>query len=81
VDIRQLGITNYSLKSTDETINLEGKYSKFELIENVAIPFDIEILNKVQNQKVTIRYKNIDANAKGLRVKFELPGDAEIIEW
>lgn len=81
VDIRQLGITNYSLKSMDETINLEGKYSKFELIENVAIPFNIEILNKVQNQKVTIIYKNIDANAKGHRVKFELPGDAEIIEW
>jgi hypothetical protein len=35
----------------------------------------------VQNQKVTIRYKNIDANSKSLRVKFELPGDAEIIEW
>lgn len=81
VDIRQLGITDYSLKSKDETINLEGKYSKFELIENVAIPFNIEILNKVQNQKVSIRYKNIDANAKGLRIKFELPGDAEIIEW
>jgi outer membrane lipoprotein-sorting protein len=81
VDIRQLGITNYSLKSKDETINFEGKYSKFELIENVAIPFSIEITNKVQNQKVSIRYKNIDANLKGLRIKFELPGDAEIIEW
>jgi outer membrane lipoprotein-sorting protein len=81
VDIRQLGITNYSLKSKDDTINFEGKYSKFELIENVAIPFSIEIKNKVQNQKVSIRYKNIDANLKGLRIKFELPGDAEIIEW
>jgi len=81
VDIRQLGITNYNLISYDEQINLEGKYSKFELIENVAIPFNIEITNKVQNQKVTITYKNIIANAKGVKVKFELPGDAEIIEW
>lgn len=81
VDIRQLGITNYLLTSKDESINLEGNYSKFELIENVAIPFNIEILNKAQNQKVKIRYKNIYANSKGLKVKFELPGDAEIIEW
>lgn len=81
VDIRQLGITNYILTSKDERINLEGKYSKFELIENVAVPFDIEVTNKVEKQKVKIRYKNIYANSKGLSVKFELPEDAEIIEW
>jgi len=81
VDIRQLGITNYTLTSDDKTVDLEGKYSKFELIENVAIPFSIEISNKVQNQEVKIRYKNIIANSKGLKVKFELPDDAEIIEW
>lgn len=81
VDIRQLGITEYSLTSFDKSIDLEGKYSKFELIENVAIPFNIEILNKVLNQEVKITYKNIYANSKGLTVKFELPDDAEIIEW
>ena len=81
VDIRQLGITDYSLTSFDKTINLEGKYSKFELIENVAIPFSIEISNKVQNQDLKIIYKNIYANSKGLKVKFELPDDAEIVEW
>lgn len=81
VDIRQLGITNYTLKSDDKMVDLEGKYSKFELIENVAIPFSIEISNKVENQELKIKYKNIYANSKGLKVKFELPEDAEIIEW
>jgi hypothetical protein len=81
VDILQLGITNYKLISRDESINLEGSYSKFEIIENVAIPFNIEITNKAENQKVKIRYNNISANAKGLKVKFELPADAELIEW
>lgn len=81
VDIRQLGITDYTLISDDKAIDLEGKYSKFELIENVAIPFSIEISNKVQNQELKIRYKNIYANSRGLKVKFELPDDAEIIEW
>jgi len=81
VDIRQLGITNYTLKSDDKMVDLEGKYSKFELIENVAIPFSIEISNKVENQELKIRYKNIYANSKGLKVKLELPDDAEIVEW
>lgn len=81
VDIRQLGITNYNLMSNDDLINLQGRYSNFELIENVAIPFNIEITNNVQNQKVKITYKNILANVRRLNVKFELPGDAEIIEW
>ena len=81
VDILQLGITNYKLVSYDESINLEGTYSKFELIENVAVPFNIEINNKTENQKVKIRYKNIFANAKGLKVKFDVPPDAQIIEW
>ena len=81
VDIRQLGITDYTLISDDKTIDLEGRYSKFELIENVAIPFSIEIFNKVENQELKIRYKNIYANSRGLKVKFELPDDAEIIEW
>jgi len=81
VDIRQLGITEYTLTSFDKSINLEGRYSKFEIIENVAIPFNIEIYNKVLKQEVKITYKNIFANSKGLTVKFELPDDAEIIEW
>ena len=36
VDIRELGITNFTLKSDDNDINVEGNYSDFELIENVA---------------------------------------------
>lgn len=81
VDIRELGITNFTLKSDDNDINVEGNYSDFELIEDVAIPFKIEIMNKVKNQKIIISYKDILTNEKGLKVKFELPGDAEIIEW
>ena len=81
VDIRELGITNYIIKSDDQSIDLEGKYSDFELIENVAVPFNIEVMNKAQNQTIKINYKDIMANERGLKVKFELPEDAEIIKW
>ena len=81
VDIRQLGVTKFTLKSEDKEINIEGDYSDFQIIENVAIPFTIEITNKNKNQKLKIDYKDIVVNDKGLKVNFEVPDDAEIIEW
>jgi len=81
VDIRELGITNYSLKTSDGSINLEGSYSNFEMLENVAVPFNIEVQNKAENQKVFITYKNIIANDNGIAIDFILPDDATIISW
>ena len=81
VDIRELGITNYSLKASNGTIDLAGSYSHFELLENVAVPFNIEVQNKVENQKVFITYKNIIANDKDIAIDFVLPDDATIISW
>ncbi len=81
VDIRELGITNYTLRSVDQTINLEGRYSNFELLENVAVPFNIAVNNKADNQEVNIMYKNIIANDSGISIDFILPDDATIISW
>jgi hypothetical protein len=38
-------------------------------------------MNKTQNQTIKINYKDIVANEYGLKVKFEVPDDAEIIKW
>jgi len=81
VDIRELGITNYSLKASDGSVDLAGSYSNFELLENVAVPFNIEVQNTAENQKVFITYKNIIANDKGIEIDFILPDDAKIISW
>ncbi|MBT8379455.1 MAG: DUF4292 domain-containing protein [Ignavibacteria bacterium] len=81
VDIRELGITNYLIQSNADDLNLEGNYSSFELIENVAIPFEIEVFNKIENQKIIINYKNIVVNNRDLYVNFILPDDASIVEW
>ncbi|MFC2102918.1 DUF4292 domain-containing protein [Bacteroidota bacterium] len=81
VDIRELGITNYILNSFDGSINIEGKYFDFELIENVSVPFSIVIQNKLSEQKLTIDYRNIIANRKGLVIDFNIPDDATVISW
>lgn len=81
VDVRQLGITDFELTTFDGELALQGKYSKFELIENVAVPYHIEVSNRKQNQKISIDYKKITANRNSISIDFSLPGDATVIKW
>ena len=81
VDVRELGITDYSITSPSGDLNLEGHYSNFQLIENVAVPFHIEITNKAANQKVIINYKNIVANQRDISIDFVLPDDVNVVSW
>lgn len=81
VDVRQLGITDYQLFSIDGDQTLEGKYSKFELLENVAVPYKIHIQNILDDQKISIDYKKINVNKNNIQIDFKLPDDATIIKW
>ena len=81
VDIRELGITDYEITNKNGDIALEGKYSQFGLIENVAVPYHIEVMNKKENQLVTIDYKKMQANKKGIYIDFKVPEDATVIQW
>jgi len=81
VDVRQLGITDFELTSFEGDLLLQGKYSRFEIIENVAVPFRIEVSNRKQNQRISIEYKKITANKNSIGIDFMLPDDATIIRW
>ena len=81
VDIRELGITNYEIINKDGEVALEGKYSQFGLLENVAVPYHIEVMNKKENQLVTIDYKSMRANKQNIFIDFKVPQDATIIQW
>lgn len=81
VDIRELGITNYKILDERNNLVLEGKYSQFELLENVAVPYKVEVENKEQKQSVMIEYKNMQANKNNISINFTIPEDATIIRW
>lgn len=81
VDVRQLGITEYKLFDLDETLTLHGKYSDFELLENVAVPYKIGIENILDEQKINIEYKKISVNKKNILIDFKLPDDVTVIKW
>ncbi|MDR3668478.1 MAG: DUF4292 domain-containing protein [Ignavibacteriaceae bacterium] len=81
VDVRNLGIIHYLLKNSSGNDLLEGKYSNFELMETVAVPAKIEVMNRKQNETVEIDYKAMNANKKNIYIDFKLPDDASIIKW
>jgi outer membrane lipoprotein-sorting protein len=81
VDVRELSITDYQLVADDGLTNIQGKYSNFEILENVAVPFTIEIQNNIADQKLHIDYRNIVANQRNVYIDFYLPDDATIVSW
>ncbi len=81
VDVRQLGITEYQLFDPDEELILQGNYKDFELLENVAVPYKINIDNKIDEQRINIDYKKIRVNKDNIRIDFKVPDDAAIIKW
>ena len=81
VDIRSLGITNYKVMNKEKDVLLEGKYSDFDYLENVAVPYKIQIENKKQDQQILITYKKMEANRDGIKIDFKVPEDADVIKW
>ena len=81
VDVRQLGITNYEMYELNGSLKLRGKYTDFELLENVAIPYKIGIENILDEQKINIEYRKINVNKKNIVIDFNIPDDATIIKW
>ena len=81
IDIRSLGITQYTLQTSKGKELLLGEYSNFSLTESVATPKKISITNKQENEYLQIEYKNISANQKSIQIDFKFPTDATIIRW
>ena len=80
VDVRELGITDYLLTDNAGDV-LAGKYSKFSILEGVAVPYHIEVRNKRDDQLVIIDYKNMSANKNNIFIDFRVPDDADVIKW
>jgi outer membrane lipoprotein-sorting protein len=81
VDIRDLVVTNYQLLGSDESLRLDGSYSKFKLVNGIPVPFLTEIKNNSQKQNIKIEYRKVDVNKKNSRITFEIPEDAEVVKW
>lgn len=81
VDVRELGIKNYEVTDNEGNKILEGKYSEFNILETVPVPYKIDVKNLLQDQTISIEYRNMAANKKATKIDFKLPPDASVIKW
>jgi hypothetical protein len=81
VNVRDLGISDYFINDDRGKILLNGEYSDFSVIENVSIPYKINLTNPTQNQYIQIEYNKIVANSKNIYIDFVMPSDVTIIKW
>ena len=81
IDMNKLGIVDYKLSGMNGDIILTGQYSKFKMIDNVAVPFKINVQNRRENQEVNISYKKVVTNSKNISISFNIPDDARILRW
>ncbi len=81
IDIRSLGITNFQTIDAAGNIILDGKYSDFDFLQNVSIPYSIDVQDKRQDEDVSIKYKTLKANEPNTYISFNVPSDATIIKW
>lgn len=81
VDVRQLAITNFEMFDIDNQILLRSRYSDFQLLETVAVPYKIGVENVVDDQRINIEYKKINVNKPNIVIDFKVPDDATIIKW
>jgi len=80
VDIRELGITKYTLWDNHGDLALKGDYSKFNLMQGVPVPYKIEVERTQENQHISINYKNMAANDSDIYIDFRVPKDAAVIK-
>ncbi len=80
VDIRELGITKYYLWNGANELALQGDYSKFSLMQGVPVPYKIEVERPLEDQHITINYKNMESNNPDIYIDFKIPKDASVIK-
>lgn len=79
--VDDLSITNYTITENPQNLVLEGKYKDFRSFESVPIPYQTNINYNLMGEKINIEYRNISVNKELKDIKFQIPEDAEIIEW
>lgn len=81
VNILDNALLDYKVIENQKKIMFEGRYTHYELIDNVPIPFKTTIRNRNENQELVINYKRIKVNEEIGNLKLELPDDVKIIRW
>lgn len=81
IDVRDLGISEFTLRDAKNNPTLEGKYSSFGILESVAVPYKISLKNNMRKQALTIEYNSIQVNKRNIFIDFNIPDDADRVRF
>ncbi len=79
--VDDLAITHYKVIEKPINTILEGKYRDFDFFEEVPVPYKVNVNYTVMNQDIDIDYRSIKVNDELGALTFEIPEDAEVVEW
>ncbi|MGE5458609.1 MAG: DUF4292 domain-containing protein [Methanococcaceae archaeon] len=81
IDVKDLIISDFKLLTPNNDVVLESNYSKFKLINGNFVPYAIKVNQKAADQSINIEYRKIEINKKAVKIKLDIPEDAEVIQW
>lgn len=81
VHSNNLSITESIIRTLNGKVLFEGKFKNFKLLDDVPVPFEINLNDSNNKQKLKIEYRNINVNKELPNITIEIPNDAKVIEW
>lgn len=80
LDVESMRLQKYYITNFNNKILYQADYSDFKKVDDVSIPFKIEIQDITNNQKLRIEYRKVELNNLNDKLKIEVPDDAVITE-
>lgn len=80
IDIASLNLLKLLITDLNGKTNYLAEYDNFRKVEEVYIPYNINIEDKINNQKLKIEYRKVEVNKFSEKLKIEVPDDAIVKE-
>lgn len=81
VNILNLGVAQYAMQDANGNTILEAFFDDFHILEDVAVPYEVELYYYLEDHHIDIEYEKARANSDKIVIEFEVPKDATLIEW
>ncbi|MFZ5947706.1 MAG: DUF4292 domain-containing protein [Stygiobacter sp.] len=80
LDVESMRLQKYFITNLNNKVLYQAEYNDYQKVDNVSIPFKIEIQDLENNQKLKIEYRKIEINKLNDKLKIEIPDDAFVSE-
>jgi outer membrane lipoprotein-sorting protein len=78
IDAESYKILQYTITNLKGLVSYQAEYSQFTKIDDVLVPYQVNINDIANNQKLKIEYRRVDLNKLTDMLKLEIPDDAQI---